>query len=271
VLSALDMHYLPRIVGTARHAREWQAEDPRFDARARTELLGLTPEAMAETAEALLTQASFRDPLGSWYELIRQGDPARWSQLRGDALLAMDNRIAAEILLRSLDDLGRTDLSAPPPRRGRMFRTQLDDRLRREPERLEEVLSDHGLSTRPAFLLVIEGDTEMKLIPRVLAEIYGNPVPTTLIDTVNMQTITRDLDLLVRHEAAPRLALTTATSSSWPGNPHGSSSPSIRKTSTRRSQISELSETNWFAACTRRYRHTCAPSRPSGKWARSFR
>jgi hypothetical protein len=117
----------------------------------------------------------------------------------------MDYRIAAEILLRTLDDLGRADLSVPPPRGGRMYRTTLDDRLRAEPERLEEVLSDHGLSSRPAMLLVLEGETEMKLMPRVLTEFYGQPVPPTLIETVDMKTIDRDLDLLVRHEAAPRL------------------------------------------------------------------
>ena len=42
-------------------------------------------------------------------------------------------------------------------------------------------------------------------MPRVLAEIYGEAVPSTLIDFVDMKTIDRDLDLLVRHEAGPRL------------------------------------------------------------------
>ncbi len=42
-------------------------------------------------------------------------------------------------------------------------------------------------------------------MPRVLAELYGEPVPSTLIECVNMKTIDRDLDLLVRHEARPRL------------------------------------------------------------------
>ena len=162
---------------------------------------------MAATAEGLLIRASFRDPLGPWYDLIRQGDPRSWQQLRGDALLAMDYRIAAEILLRALDDIGRQDLSTPPPRSGRMYRAALDDRLRPEPERLEEVLHEHGLSSRPALLLVLEGETEMTLMPRVLAELYGRPVPSTLIETVDMKTIDRDLDLLVRHEAGPRLGL----------------------------------------------------------------
>jgi hypothetical protein len=205
VLSALDMRYLPRILRTAHHAREWEKEDPGFSAQPRLALLGLAAEALAATATALLTQASFRDPLGPWYDLVRQADPGAWLQFRGDALLRMDYRIAAEILLRTLDDLGRTDLSAPPPRTGRMTRTTLDDRLRPEPESLEEVLSERGLSPRPAVLLVLEGETEMDLMPRVLAEIYGKPVPSTLIERVDMKTIDRDLDLLVRHEAGPRL------------------------------------------------------------------
>lgn len=204
-LSALDMRYLPEILRVAHFASEWEKEDIGFSARSRLEFLGLAPEALAATATSLLDQASFRDPLGPWYDLIRQADPSSWSQFRGDALLAMDYRIAAEILLRTLDDVGRSDLSAPPPRAGRMGKSSLDDRLRPEPDQLDEALAERGLSPRPALLLVLEGDTEMEMMPRVLAEIYGKPVPPSLIEPVNMKTITRDLDLLVRHEAGPRL------------------------------------------------------------------
>src|SRR5260370_32114406 len=45
----------------------------------------------------------------------------------------------------------------------------------------------------------------MLLMPRVLAEIHGEPVPSTLIEFVDMKTIDRVLDLLVRHEAGLRL------------------------------------------------------------------
>ena len=117
----------------------------------------------------------------------------------------MDYRIAAEVLLRALDDLGRTDLSVRPPRTGRSVRTALDDRLQAEPEQLEDILASRGLSPRPALLLVLEGAAEILLMPRVLEEVYGKSVPSTLIEPVNMQTVSRDLDLLVRHEAGPRL------------------------------------------------------------------
>jgi hypothetical protein len=86
-----------------------------------------------------------------------------------------------------------------------MYETVLDERLQAEPERLDDMLASRGLSPRPAVLLVLEGETEMLLMPRVLAEVYGKPVPSTLIDPVDMKTIDRDLDLLVRYAAGPRL------------------------------------------------------------------
>jgi hypothetical protein len=205
LLSALDMHYLPRILLTAHQARVWEKEDPSFEVVPRIGMFGLTPETLAATAKALLGQASFIDPLGKFYEVVRQSHPSTWTDLRRDALLAMDYRIAAEVLLRALDDLGRGDLSMRPPRKGRMYQSTLDERLQAEPEQLEETLASRGLSARPAVLLVLEGDTEMLLMPRVLDEVYGKPVPSTLIEPVNMKTISRGLELLVRYEAGPKL------------------------------------------------------------------
>jgi hypothetical protein len=54
-------------------------------------------------------------------------------------------------------------------------------------------------------LLVLEGETEMLLMPRVLAEPYGKPVPSALIELVNMKATGQKLDLFARHAAGPRL------------------------------------------------------------------
>lgn len=205
LLSALDMHYLPDIRLTIHLVDVWEQEDRSFDVAQRLALFGLSPEVLASTAENLLFRASVIDPLGRWYDVVRHAHPDTWSHLRGAALLAMDYRMASELLLSALDDLGRTDLSTAPPRAGRMIRAELDDRLRAPPDLLEQALTDRGLSPQPALLLVLEGDTEALLMPRVLEELYGAAVPSTLIQCVNMQTIDRDLDLLVRHEAGPRL------------------------------------------------------------------
>jgi hypothetical protein len=204
-LSALDMHYLPQILLAAHHARAWEKEDRDFRTAQRVEMFGLKSESIATAAETLLLRAKSIDPMGQFYELVRQAHPTTWAGLRGDALLAMDYRVAAEILLRTLEDLGSRDLSARPSRKGRMYESVLDERLQAEPERLDEMLASRGLSPRPAVVLVLEGETEMLLMPRVLAEIYGKPIPSTLIEAIDMKTIDRDLDLLVRHEAGPKL------------------------------------------------------------------
>jgi hypothetical protein len=205
VLHALDMHYLPQILLTVSYPDQWEEADLSFDANTRLDHFGITAEQVASTADALLSQAHFLDPLGNWYELVRQAHPSTWTQLKGDARLAMDYRIAAEVLLDAIDDIGRTDLSTPPPRSRRNAWAVLDDRLRREPDRVESALTARGLYPAPAVLLVLEGKTEMLLMPDVLAELYGGPVPESLVQIVGMESIDRDLDLLVRREVAPRL------------------------------------------------------------------
>ena len=205
VLNALDARYLLQILLTVIHPDLWYEWDPSFDVSERLSHFGATPEHLTSSASALLSQARFFDPLEDWYELMREAHPSQWSKLKGDALLAMDYRIASEILLRAVDELGRDDLSTAPPRAGRMFRATLDDRLKPDAARIELALTSRGLYPVPAVLLVLEGKTETLLMPRVLQELFGRPVPATLVDVINMETIDRDLDLLVRREIAPRL------------------------------------------------------------------
>ena len=209
-LHSIDMHYLPQITLTISYPDEWEQSETVFDVNARLQHFGLTPEDLLASADALLSQAHFLDPMGQWYELVRQAHPSTWSDLKGDARLAMDYRIAAELLLKALDDLGRTDLSEPPPRQGRRVWAVLDDRLRREPGRTEPALTARGLNPSPAVILVLEGETEMLLMPAVLEELHGGPVPDSLVEIVGMGGIDRRLDLFVRREIAPRL-----------GEPHG--------------------------------------------------
>lgn len=196
--------YLPAIKLVIHHATVWEQEDPNFTVASRLGAFGLGAEQLAAVAERLLSNAHSTDPTGAWYQLIRQAHPDTWDELGGDALLAMDYRTAAEILLRAVDDLGRRDLSAPPPVVGRMVRATLDDRLQPDRASLDEALTSRGLSPQPSLLLALEGKTEMLLMPRVLRELYGGEVPPTLVEFVHMDTVDRDLDLLVRHALSPR-------------------------------------------------------------------
>jgi hypothetical protein len=205
LLSALDVRYLPDISLTISHPDMWEESNASFDLSSRLSHFGVTAEQLADTADTLLSQARFIDPLGDWYDLVRQAHPSTWSHLKGDARLAMDYRIASEILLRAVDDLGRAELSTPPPHSGRRVRAVLDDRLHPDSERIEPALTSRGLYPAPAVILVLEGKTETLLMPRVLAQMLGRAVPSTLVQIVGMETIDRDLDLLVRREIAPRL------------------------------------------------------------------
>jgi hypothetical protein len=51
LLSALDMHYLPRILLTAHQARVWEKEDPGFDLVPRLGMFGLKPDFYQASAQ----------------------------------------------------------------------------------------------------------------------------------------------------------------------------------------------------------------------------
>jgi hypothetical protein len=116
----------------------------------------------------------------------------------------MDYRIAAEILLRALDDIDPSRSSRPATMQNRMVKHPLDDRLSIHEETLDQALTERGLSPHPSVLLVLEGETEMYLMPKVLERILGSPIPPQFIDIANMRSVTRDIDLLVRYVASLR-------------------------------------------------------------------
>lgn len=209
LLSGLDMEYLRNIFLKIFHPSEWDMGHKAFDAKSGLALFGLTPDEVAKFADGLLFQASTFDPLGRWYDLVRRAHPDTWKELEGYARLAMDYRIASEILLQFVEDLGRPELTKAPPRAGRMARAVLDDRLGDDRSDLDGALMDRGLSPQPSLLLMLEGRTEMLLMPRVLEILYGGPVPPTLIEPVNMDSVDVSLDLLVRYVLAPRFGQAT--------------------------------------------------------------
>jgi hypothetical protein len=207
-LSALDIRYWPVVSGAVHAPTDWYAYLPSFDVRARLSRFNASARRVAAAADVLLLQAQTVDVLGDWFELIGLAHPDTWQQLKGDARLAMDYRSSAEVLLSALDDLGRTDLSVAPPRPGRMYRLTLDERLPRTGAGLEAQLMRRGLSPFPSLLLVLEGASEMLLIPKVLEELYEGTVPTALIECVPLNTVDQSLDLFVRHSLTPRLGET---------------------------------------------------------------
>ncbi len=104
-------------------------------------------------------------------DLLRLVQPGRWSRLEGDALVALDFRISAEMLLLFHEHLASRQAIASLAEPSERFREPMHDRLKPDRSALDRVLSDFGLSPHPGVVLVVEGDSEMALLPRVLEEL----------------------------------------------------------------------------------------------------
>lgn len=141
-LSALEPVYRPAVVGRlslpSRDAwDEWREANASFDPVRALESLRWAAGAVREAAEGLLSAASYIDPLGDWYEVVRLGRPRKWEKLRLAALLAMEHRIAAEMLLLFYEDLVAERAAPPLPEiPGRVYHP-LDDRLKIDRSKLE--------------------------------------------------------------------------------------------------------------------------------------
>jgi hypothetical protein len=205
--SALEAPYWVSILGTLRLPF---ADDPeRFEDWKRRrpikqvlKWLGLHPKWLADRAAGLLRAADRIDPLGPWHELVPYARPERWSQLRGDARLAVDLRVTAELLLRYYEDLAEVrqapTLAPPRPRE----RGRFDRRLKRT-RSIDQVLTDFGLSPHPRLVLVVEGDTELLLVPRAL-KYAVNDTNEDVISVQNAGGVGSDLGVLMGF-VAPRV------------------------------------------------------------------
>jgi hypothetical protein len=162
------------------------------------------PERIRKAANYLLATADGIDPLNDWVELIRLFHPGKWEKLRGDALVAMDHRIAAEILFKFYDDLVKEGLAEPLEQSQKFFRGPYDGRLETNRHELEGTLMEFGISPQPSLLLVLEGETESKIVPRVM-ELLGIPIRNDLIKLFNSRGIDRKLGLLAEYVVTPAL------------------------------------------------------------------
>ncbi|HEV3002089.1 MAG TPA: hypothetical protein VGW75_15205 [Solirubrobacteraceae bacterium] len=108
---ALEACYYPDIVRSLRldgeSYREYERWRRRLPLTAMLKWLGVDAEWLRDRAAGLLQRADRVDPLGGWFELVREAEPISWKRLKGSARNAVDIRIAAEVLLRYHDALVR--------------------------------------------------------------------------------------------------------------------------------------------------------------------
>jgi len=210
LLTALEPYYLPDIVWHERLRRlgesfeEYQLFRRSLDPVRLLADVAWDPADLQKQAEALLHQADARDPLAAWLPLVRQIHPDEWTKLKGTARLAIDQRIAAEMILQFLEDLaplgGAQALPSIPPRASH----PLMSRLKRDRADLDGLLMDYGLSPYPAVILGLEGETEITMVLLAMAEL-DIPRRDSFIHLVNAEGETRDHTLLATYAALPRL------------------------------------------------------------------
>lgn len=137
VLAALEARYLPALDPewlqlTHGDRDEWEHYRADFDPAAVSARLGYLPGQAGKDAEFLLRRARSLDPLpDTWMQLICRAPRKTRDDLTGAALLAMDYREAAEILLLFREDLAdHGQATALPAMDGQVMRAQLSYRER---------------------------------------------------------------------------------------------------------------------------------------------
>jgi hypothetical protein len=116
---------------------------------------------------------------------------------------AIDLRVRAELLLRLYDELAAGGLAEPLPSNESRFRGPFDGRLR--PRRdLNALLTEFGLSPHPRLIFVVEGETELALVPRVMDQLRVQ-AGEDFIAVENAAGVDRDLEPLVAYAISPRV------------------------------------------------------------------
>jgi hypothetical protein len=168
-LTALEARYFPKLDAEWLHLNntdetEWGQYRQAFDPVAMSHKLAYPAEKVRQDAELLLRRARHLDPFGnSWSRLVCRAPRSKWKDLKNDALLAMDYRIGAEMLLLFYEDLadrGQAELLPP-----------FHERLSYRSQTLDQDLMDLGISPHPRVVLAVEGETEQEHVPRVWKEL----------------------------------------------------------------------------------------------------
>lgn len=204
LLEVLDPYYRPQVDGVLKgDLTAWRDGVRAFTPTEFLRRCGTAPDVIFSQAEHLLHQADSFDPLARWLPIVANARQRGWEQLADAALLALDYRVAAEILLRASEDLASAGLGPPVPACTTIAWQPIRGRLTRNRTELDETLMRFGLSTHPSIVVGLEGKTEMTIFPKVV-ELLGYEVGG-FIETVDLQGVGGDTGVLVRYAGAPRL------------------------------------------------------------------
>ncbi len=206
---ALEARYFPVLDSERIHLvgdsmEQWRQYVRDFDAGEMSSTLDYSAKEARDDAEFLLNSAHSIDPLGSsWADLVRRSPRDSWNSLKDSALLAMDLRQTAEILLRYYEDLSSLGHAAPlPDFNQKLVWDPLVDRLSSRRGTLDQRLMHLGISPHPRVVLALEGHSEAIHAPRVWKKL-GLPDLPELVRFLNLGGTSRDLQKVAALAAAP--------------------------------------------------------------------
>jgi hypothetical protein len=169
--------------------------------------LGLIPPTSVRKPSGCWATPHGSDPLAEWLPLIRHAGYQGWSKLKGLPLDCLWARIGAEVLLRAHEDLAANGHLEPLPNVAVLdWRVALHDRITPrdgDGDSLERALGTFGLSPHPRVLLLVEGETELDHVPRLLAE-FGLTKPEQ-VRVQQCEGSSVNAHLIARYGITPRL------------------------------------------------------------------
>jgi hypothetical protein len=218
--TALEARYLPkldpewlRLVNT--DADRWRAYQAAFEAADMSRCLEYSAAEAREDAEWLLLRAHDHDPLtGDWGQLVRRSPPSAWKMLKGAALVALDHRLAAELLLLFCEELAEHREAEPLPDLPDFSWHPLRERLSYRRETLDQNLMGLGISPHPRVVLAVEGETEQAHMPLVWRTLGYSDAPE-LMRLLKLGTVDQKLQKIAALAAAPLVAGRTPGNDSW--------------------------------------------------------
>jgi hypothetical protein len=166
--------------------------------------LGWTAEDLVRWGDGLIARTSFFDPIRKWIDLVRLLAPEKWEDATDDVRLALDHRIASELLFRLRDALTQAGAAPPLPDPPAMAWTPQHERFNNPVGQMDEVLTDFGISPHPSLVVALEGQVEMIMMRNTMDHLHV-PRRRNYIELFDVGGVDKNYGLLGGYVAAPEL------------------------------------------------------------------
>lgn len=135
---------------------------------------GLTSEKLKHAYRTLSSSQGFMDPIANWYPLVQFVPLDRRRKLKGTALQAETLREGALMLRGLYFDLYHEKLPPPNEVNTTVIVPMPELELRKDVRmHLEYVVNQYGLNPQPKLVLFVEGQSEERVVQRLLKEYFG--------------------------------------------------------------------------------------------------